>query len=146
MPLTKKQIQNRKTLVDALRSGKYKQAKNALRDPMTKGFCCQGVACDLFKDEVNGKWVRPEMQSKQRGTLFKSRTKNFIHIDSVKWPLEVQYDLLGIDTDDSDNLIRMNDGRMCGFSVEFGSSYTLVEQCTFDEIADCIELLTLAGL
>lgn len=139
MPLTKKQIKNRKTLVDALRSGKYKQTKNVLRSKETKGFCCQGVACELFKDEVDGKWVRNN-NPEGEGLAFKYGKNNFDRA-IVTWPFEVMNDLLGIDNDDSGNLIRMNDGR-----IGVWEEYTLGEQCTFDEIADAIELLTLADL
>ena len=47
MTYTKKeQKQHREDLVEALRSGKYKQGKKALR---IKGdfYCCLGVACDV---------------------------------------------------------------------------------------------------
>jgi len=37
---------NAKRLVAALRSGDYKQTRERLRDE--NGFCCLGVACDLF--------------------------------------------------------------------------------------------------
>ena len=37
---------NAKIWVAALRSGQYKQGKNALRRGDT--YCCMGVACDLF--------------------------------------------------------------------------------------------------
>ena len=37
--------------VTALRSGKYKQTRTCLNDE--KGFCCLGVACDLFIDEAD---------------------------------------------------------------------------------------------
>ena len=39
----------KKIWVKALRSGKYKQTTTKLRD--TFGFCCLGVACDLFKEK-----------------------------------------------------------------------------------------------
>lgn len=42
-------------LVAALRSGKYKQTTYSLRDP--DGFCCLGVACDMYRKEARrGKW------------------------------------------------------------------------------------------
>lgn len=41
----KQQKENRKKLVEALRSGTYSQTKGALRDNV--GFCCLGVACDI---------------------------------------------------------------------------------------------------
>lgn len=44
-----------KKLVEALRSGKYKQTKEVLRDK--NGFCCLGVACDIAKMEVGCNWT-----------------------------------------------------------------------------------------
>lgn len=40
--------------VNALRSGKYKQARNTLRNK--KGFCCLGVLCDIYLKEKKKKW------------------------------------------------------------------------------------------
>lgn len=40
----------KKRWVDALRSGKYIQDERALNTG--KGFCCLGVACEVFKDDV----------------------------------------------------------------------------------------------
>lgn len=37
--------------VTALRSGKYKQTRDILADPMTKGYCCLGVLCALAEEE-----------------------------------------------------------------------------------------------
>jgi hypothetical protein len=46
MKITKKQQkENRKKWVAALRSGRYKQTKEMLRDKT--GYCCLGVACQL---------------------------------------------------------------------------------------------------
>lgn len=44
--------------IDALRSGKYKQGMRALKsgtvdDPK---FCCLGVACDIFQDDIGWEW------------------------------------------------------------------------------------------
>lgn len=39
-------------LVAALRSGDYRQGREKLRT--ADGFCCLGVACDLFKKETGG--------------------------------------------------------------------------------------------
>ena len=36
------------TWVEALESGKYTQVKEALKD--AEGYCCLGVACDLFSE------------------------------------------------------------------------------------------------
>ena len=44
-----------KLLVEALRSGKYKQTGNCLRDE--KSYCCLGVACDIYRKETGkGRW------------------------------------------------------------------------------------------
>jgi hypothetical protein len=46
---------NAKKWVAALRSGEFKQTKGRLRD--TKGFCCLGVACEVYRRETgNGEW------------------------------------------------------------------------------------------
>lgn len=41
--------ENAKKWVQALRSGEYKQGKDALRD--NDKFCCLGVACEVYKKE-----------------------------------------------------------------------------------------------
>lgn len=38
--------------ITALRSDDYKQGYGRLHNPEVNTFCCLGVACDLFKDEV----------------------------------------------------------------------------------------------
>lgn len=45
---------NAQKWVEALRSDKYKQARNGLHrvGPWSEGFCCLGVACDLYQREV----------------------------------------------------------------------------------------------
>jgi len=42
-----------------LRSGKYIQGKNTLRQPLTDGghaHCCLGVLCDIFAEDGEGQW------------------------------------------------------------------------------------------
>jgi hypothetical protein len=47
---------NARKWVNALRSGKYQQTNSYLRD--SEGYCCLGVACDLYHKETGkGKWV-----------------------------------------------------------------------------------------
>ena len=41
----------------ALRSGTYKQTTGRLRSQ--EGFCCLGVACDLYAEEGNVRWAVP---------------------------------------------------------------------------------------
>lgn len=48
------QAENRRKLVEALRSGEYQQGRSALTHHLKEGkdlFCCLGVACDLFAKE-----------------------------------------------------------------------------------------------
>ncbi len=45
------QRKNAKKWIKALRSGKYKQGKQTLK--RNDEFCCLGVACEIFKDELD---------------------------------------------------------------------------------------------
>jgi hypothetical protein len=48
--------------VKALRSGKYKQTSGTLQDDV--GYCCLGVACDVFAKETGkGKWRTADFSS-----------------------------------------------------------------------------------
>lgn len=150
MALTKKQLTNRKKWVDALRSGKFKQGKGNLK--ADNKFCCQGVACELFKDDVSGKWTAPDSylnfypkETKVKFFSIGGDEDNWIYSDDEMWPDQVK-DLLGIDPDDAAQLVAMNDGVFWKPSVPMTSIYTITEPATFQEIADVIELLTLAGL
>jgi hypothetical protein len=50
--------------VKALRSGKYKQTSGTLKDDV--GYCCLGVACDVFAKETGkGKWRTTDFSGKQ---------------------------------------------------------------------------------
>lgn len=42
--------------LEALRSGKYKQGKNQLKNG-NSNFCCLGVLCDLHAKETGGAWA-----------------------------------------------------------------------------------------
>lgn len=55
MKSTDKRWNNVKLLLDALRSGKYKQGKGALH--FKDKFCCLGVACETYQKEVGGLYV-----------------------------------------------------------------------------------------
>lgn len=41
------QREHRRLWVEALRSGKYKQARRRLKNPRTGAMCCLGVACEI---------------------------------------------------------------------------------------------------
>lgn len=47
----------KKLWVDALRSGKYKQGRHALRSS-ADNFCCLGVLCDIYGAEKGVEWKR----------------------------------------------------------------------------------------
>lgn len=49
-------IENRKKWVEALRSGKYEQCAGSLHDEV--GYCCLGVACEVYQKEVGDLDVR----------------------------------------------------------------------------------------
>jgi len=46
----------KKKWLAALRSGDYKQTKEALRDE--EGFCCLGVLCDVHRIENKKRWQK----------------------------------------------------------------------------------------
>lgn len=54
----KEQAKNRKTWLKALKSGKYKKAKGQLRKEFKDGtgYCCLGVACELYRKAIGGEW------------------------------------------------------------------------------------------
>lgn len=63
-----KEKQNIKKWIKALRSGKYKQARGALRN--RDDFCCLGVACDRFHDETGeGEWRKEEFSERREFIL-----------------------------------------------------------------------------
>jgi hypothetical protein len=101
--------------VSALRSGKYKQGKNELRNK--DRFCCLGVLCDLSK---TGTWV----SEKQGSTGYLGRQGALP--DEVIKVTGMNSCAGRIDTC-SAALIDLNDG-------------TLEKQYSFNEIADTIEM------
>lgn len=42
----------KKLWISALRSGKYKQGRTVLHDPIENTYCCLGVLCDLYRKEI----------------------------------------------------------------------------------------------
>ena len=50
--------QARAKLVEALRSGKYVQARESLRSVDGERYCCLGVACDLYREHALEDWTR----------------------------------------------------------------------------------------
>ena len=54
---------NAQKWVDALRSGKYKQARRRLR--YRGGMCCLGVACDIAAEPLKLKWRGTEFDGEK---------------------------------------------------------------------------------
>jgi hypothetical protein len=105
-----------KKLVDALRSGMYKQVKNYLR--VYDMYCCLGVACDIFNK--NG-WFRSEEESAFHFDDFE-RTKLPENVRQwLKWATPVGHTEI-FAAGDRFNLAQLNDDGL-----------------TFDQIADIIE-------
>lgn len=128
-PPTPAQLRARKRLIAALRSRKYKQAVGRLRRTHEEGggMCCQGIGCDI---SGCGEWI------------FDGRIRGFEYVtvsetQSAIWPLEVR-SWFGFTHADSCEFVNMNDGNLSG-------NYSIGEPCTFAEIADCMEYLTLGG-
>lgn len=132
------QRQHVQQLIDVLRSGQYPQGKAGYLRTET-GFCCQGVGCDL---------VNPEGWSKQPWFTSGSYDYDFGQFadpmyetpSSLYMWRKIGTHHYGIAKEDSDSLAGMNDGR-------YNFWYTLEGlRCSFEEIADCLELLLLADL
>lgn len=102
---------NIKKWCKALRSGKYKQTKRFLQD--NNGFCCLGVACDIF---INKK----EQVLKSNKTLYGYVPEN--QKASPKWLKDIEDEFANIT---NISLVSLND------SSELNMS--------FDEIADVLE-------
>jgi len=98
-----------------LRSGRYPQTKYHLHDDW--GFCCQGVACDLFHKELG--------LEKDVSHLNEDYTPNevFVYYDrsSTTWPAILR-NHLGISLEGSTSLQEMND-----------------REDSFEKIADALE-------
>jgi len=105
--------------VEALRSGQYEQGVHHLRNK-DETYCCLGVVCDLFKEEVGGEW-KEEDNMRNNYTFNIPKSKISYYGDEYMPDTVVKY--LGLDEDFlNDTLTEMNDsGR------------------SFEEIADKIE-------
>ena len=113
---------NAQKWVDALRSGKYTQGQLCLRRTVEgeSTFCCLGVACDLYAQEVGGKWGAID----RPGAIYFTDPNNDI-VSSFLPPSVTKW--LGIFWNDGqtpkDTLTTLND----------------YEKYTFAQIADYIE-------
>lgn len=54
--LSASQADHCRTLIAALRSGKYEQHTQELRNPNGNAMCAEGVACDVYDNRLWGRW------------------------------------------------------------------------------------------
>lgn len=109
--------ENAKKWIAALRSGEYKQGRQKLLTP-EGGFCCLGVACDLYRKETGeGQW---RVDGLSGNNIFVVNGEY-----SVYWTPETIKEWLGLKTErgmfyddagEEQNLTILNDG--AGLSLE----------------------------
>lgn len=131
---------NVKKWVEELRSGEHAQAQNKLKARVDSGpdapvgFCCLGVACDLYGRETGlGKWVEEEdgtfMFVSVGDEVMFSNQEEFLPLPVMRW--------LGISENDGafKKEVMIDDCSTHGSLVSLNDhSYT------FEQIADVIEL------
>ena len=125
--------ENSRKWVSALRSGEYSQDRSYLRTD--KGFCCLGVACDVYSKETGeGEWNEVGGMDKLHEYKYNFNIDVNPYVKGL--PSEVAY-WLGLRT------VR---GSMYGIEGEYGewlepSSLAVRNDdgSTFSEIADIIE-------
>ena len=76
---------NAQKWVDALRSGEYSQARGRLKD-RCGNYCCLGVACELYRQEVGGAWncehdFRPSKRGMPVQGSLPSRVRNWLNLN-----------------------------------------------------------------
>lgn len=81
-------------LVQALRSGEYKQGRYNLRLPRSNSFCCLGVLCDLYSKETGKPW----------------KIMSPAYLDSYAIPPDEVLDWAGLVGEEANKLAGMNDG------------------------------------
>lgn len=109
----------KKRWVEALRSGKYKQAHGQLTHGI--GYCCLGVLCEVEKfPEWDGKYIFAEVPDNAGRSI----------CDENELPEHILA-RVGLSQNDQVTLIRLNDGH-----IREGK---IVEAVDFPEIADYIE-------
>lgn len=110
----------------ALRSGKYSQTKFSLQND--KGFCCLGVACDVF---ISDKYKLKTGGGYLSGCL---PTKS----EQPHAPEWLRYVNGSFGDKTGLKLYHLNDT-----GVRFDNA---LERLTFDEIADCLEAVYIRGV
>lgn len=124
--------ENIKKWVKALRSGEYNQNKGKLQNE--DGFCCLGVACDLFIPKVK--------QDIDRGYIYGDFPKD--QPNAPVWLKTINGDfreLTGV------RLSELNDESEATIWEEDGyPTFKWKKRLTFDELADLLEAVYIHGV
>lgn len=124
-------IENIRKWVTALRSGEYEQTKGVLKND--NGFCCLGVATDVYMKECGGTWSKSAQffgnePNPRSGYLFDD-------YEGERLPREVR-DWLGIQDADPELLT----GRSGEYEPHLpATSLNDEEEWTFEQIAQAIK-------
>lgn len=124
----------KKRWVEALRSGKYAQAREALRKyegGEIAGYCCLGVLCDV----IDPKGWDAERED-DVGDIYVFPHRLAMNDDESLDDDEAEH--LGISVETMHALMKMNDGRL-GWSHEKRDAVFIEPPKSFDEIATYIE-------
>jgi hypothetical protein len=130
---------NQQKWVDALRSGEFKQAQDSLRttvenlDEISVGYCCLGVACEVFRRETDrGRWTGEMFQVDDctSGTSLPGPVQDWLGIFSSAGELKEFVIGNGYIRENID-LTDFNDGRL--------SVNGVTKSFDFNAIADVIE-------
>lgn len=132
--------ENARAWVEALRSGQYAQTRGALQrlevwDDLPAGYCCLGVACDMYQQTVGDLSISQEHEVREMGwNPAEGLYKTFNEAGSSLPRAVLEW--LGLDTTVGKyTLPAADDG-----DAELGSLATANDNgATFAEIADIIE-------
>lgn len=115
----------------ALRSGKYKQTQGALHNK--KGYCCLGVACELFIPK------HKRITTKSYSKLYITGSQPYDQPSCPEWLKNINYDFpikLKDASPFTSNNSKYDNDRI--FSLVDLNDF---QEFTFDEIADILELV-----
>ena len=125
---------NAQSWIAALRSEHYYQGQDGLQTD--DGYCCLGVACDLYRIETgNGEWISPEWSGMLPvNKFFTFESNNGLKRDSFTLSTEVQ-DWLGMRTGDG----AIGYGTDSNGTVQTLTALNDSGDYSFEQIADIIE-------
>ena len=113
---------NRKLLVDALRSGEYRQTTIMKREfEDGPAYCPLGIACEIFRQNYHGtyvyKWTESNVPPVMYFSACERRPGNKILAKALARPFEVVLDFFGLSHKESDEITRMNDNDNLDFNT-----------------------------